>query len=240
MPIADQVQNTAALGQCVRRARKAQGLTLKALGDRAGLGIRFLSEFERGKDTAEVGKVLTALQTLGVKVMLAPDSGSTQDPFGVIPLLGSEPPPAVETGDAGALPSAAPVSVRRSRPAARGDAGRMWDMMVAVGDVRDLMNICGAEPALRQATVFKRALERCFDVLGEAARRVTPQAQARFQRIPWREIITRRNELVMNYERVDHGALYQAAQEGLPELEAELQIALAALDTPVAVKTSEI
>ena len=44
MTIDHHFQNVPSFGQWARRARKAQGLTLRALADRAGLGIRFLSE----------------------------------------------------------------------------------------------------------------------------------------------------------------------------------------------------
>lgn len=229
------VQNAASLGQCARQARKAQGLTLKVLGDRAGLGIRFLSEFERGKDTAELGKVLAALNTLGLKVMLLRDGGPDRNATESIPLAVPEAPPLVQTRDADTAP---PDPVRGSRPAAGGDAARLWDMVMAVDDVEQILRACSAEPGLRHSTLFKRALERCFDVLGEAARRVTPQSQARFQHICWREIISRRNGLVMNYEHVDHARLGRAADEELPILKAELQVVLAGLDTRVAGQAS--
>ena len=238
MTTLEPLQNAVALGQSARRARKAQGLTLKALGDRAGLGIRFLSEFERGKETAELGKSLAALTTLGLKVMLLVDGEPNQDATDSIPLTVPEAPPLVQTRDADTAPPAAPNPVPASRPAAGGDAARLWDMVVAVDDTQQVLQVCGAEPALHQSTVFNRALERCFAVLGEAARRVTPRSQARFQQIPWREIIMRRNGLVMNYEHVDHAALGRAANEELPNLKAELQAALAALDTRAAGQTS--
>jgi hypothetical protein len=37
--------------------------------------MRFLSEFERGKETAEIGKVLKALRTLGLEVIIQPRGG---------------------------------------------------------------------------------------------------------------------------------------------------------------------
>ena len=230
--------NAAALGRWARQARKAQGLTLKALSQRTGLGIRFLSEFERGKDTAELGKALAALAALGLKMVPAPGPDPIPGPVGgnSLPAPGSS--PTAKTPDAITASLTTTVSDRGLRPAAGGDAARLWDMAAAAGEVRELMRICGAEPALHQSTMLKRALERCVDVLGEAARRVTPRSQMRFPDIPWREIIKRRNELVMNYEHVDHETLLRAAQAELPGLEAKLQAALAALDTTVAGHTS--
>lgn len=234
----EHLPNAAALGQWARRARKARGLTLKALSKRTGLGIRFLSEFERGKDTAELGKALAALNALGLKVMLALNPGPVQDSAGGNAMTAPEPSALAETRDA-AAPRATPAPDRGSRPAAGGDAARLWDMLAAAGDARNLMHICGAEPALHQSTVLQRALERCFDVLGEAARRVTPLCQRRFPNIQWRELITRRNSLVLNYEQVDHGALYRVALADLPDLETKLQAALVALHAPVAGRTSD-
>jgi len=71
------VQDTEDLGNLVRRHRKGCGLSLKAAGDLAGLGIRFLSEFERGKETAEIGKILKALEALGLDVIIRPGSYRT-------------------------------------------------------------------------------------------------------------------------------------------------------------------
>lgn len=53
------------LGQFVRDQRKRIGLTQVDLADLAGVSDRFLRELEKGKTTAEVGKVITVLSTLG-------------------------------------------------------------------------------------------------------------------------------------------------------------------------------
>ena len=56
------------LGAAVRQARKAHGLTQ---ADLAGTGPRFISELERGKASAELGKVLDVLAVLGLRLLLA-------------------------------------------------------------------------------------------------------------------------------------------------------------------------
>ena len=53
------------LGEIARAGRKTQGLGLRAAAPRANVGFRFLSEFERGKPTAEVAKVVSAVQAAG-------------------------------------------------------------------------------------------------------------------------------------------------------------------------------
>lgn len=60
------------LGRIVRAARRAQGLRQNQLAGAAGVGVRFLSELERGKSTARVGKALAVLEALGCKVRIEP------------------------------------------------------------------------------------------------------------------------------------------------------------------------
>jgi len=64
------------LGAVLRAQRKAQGLTLEQLSGLSGLGVRFLSELERGKATAELGKTLEAARLLGLDCFLVPRSES--------------------------------------------------------------------------------------------------------------------------------------------------------------------
>jgi transcriptional regulator with XRE-family HTH domain len=65
------------LGAVIRRARKAQGLTLEQLSGLSGLGVRFLSELERGKATAQLGKALDVTRLLGIALLVRFDSDST-------------------------------------------------------------------------------------------------------------------------------------------------------------------
>jgi transcriptional regulator with XRE-family HTH domain len=66
------IRTTEALGRLVRAHRKERGLTLETVSGLGNLSVRFLSEFERGKETAEIGKVLKALRTLGLEVTVRP------------------------------------------------------------------------------------------------------------------------------------------------------------------------
>lgn len=72
------IRTTEDLGQLVRTHRKGKKLTLETVCGLGNLSTRFLSEFERGKETAEIGKVLKALRTLGLDVIVQPRGG--QDP----------------------------------------------------------------------------------------------------------------------------------------------------------------
>lgn len=59
---------TEQIGKLVRDTRKAMGVTQSSLALTSGTGQRFISDLEKGKPTCQLGKVLTVLQTLGIKI----------------------------------------------------------------------------------------------------------------------------------------------------------------------------
>ncbi|SHJ62400.1 Helix-turn-helix domain-containing protein [Malonomonas rubra DSM 5091] len=65
-PNNEPIKDTFEIGRILRKKRKSQGLTLEQVSQHCGLSIRFISEVERGKATAEIGKVLFLLHTVGV------------------------------------------------------------------------------------------------------------------------------------------------------------------------------
>lgn len=66
------VRSAAELGAIARAHRKENNLTLERVSGLGNVSMKFLSEFERGKDTAEIGKVLQALRTMGLEVVIQP------------------------------------------------------------------------------------------------------------------------------------------------------------------------
>ena len=66
------VRSPEVLGRLARDERKRQDLTLDAVYSVTGLTTRFLSEFERGKPNASLGRVMQALQALGLEMLILP------------------------------------------------------------------------------------------------------------------------------------------------------------------------
>lgn len=60
------------IGALIRDTRKNLGVTQKDLALTSGTGLRFIIDLEKGKETCEIGKALTVLHTLGIKVALTP------------------------------------------------------------------------------------------------------------------------------------------------------------------------
>lgn len=53
------------LAEHIRNKRKAFGLTQVELAERAGVGLRFVRELERGKTTVQLEKVNAVLKLFG-------------------------------------------------------------------------------------------------------------------------------------------------------------------------------
>ncbi len=65
-----------AIGQVIRARRKSDRLTQAQAAGLCGVGTRFLSELERGKATAELGKALQVLRGLGIRLAAMPRGGT--------------------------------------------------------------------------------------------------------------------------------------------------------------------
>lgn len=62
------IDNPETLGYYVRAARIAQRLTRDELANATGFSPKFISQVEAGKPTAQIGKVLTLLDELGIEL----------------------------------------------------------------------------------------------------------------------------------------------------------------------------
>lgn len=98
-----------------------------------------------------------------------------------------------------------------------GDDAHLWDMLAFAREVRGMIAGVSYKRFLKDRTLT-RAVERSVELIGEAARRVSPSSQAAHTRIPWRRIIGLRNILAHEYGRVDYEMLYKSAAGDVPEL----------------------
>ena len=70
---------TQQIGRTIRDTRKKLGVTQKDLALTSGTGLRFVIDLERGKETCEIGKALTVMQTLGIRLALTPPGTGTKE-----------------------------------------------------------------------------------------------------------------------------------------------------------------
>jgi HTH-type transcriptional regulator/antitoxin HipB len=65
------IRNSQDIGTLVQSIRKSQRLTQTELAATAGVGVRFIVDLEKGKETCQLGKTLHVLHMLGIH--LQPD-----------------------------------------------------------------------------------------------------------------------------------------------------------------------
>jgi hypothetical protein len=70
------------------------------------------------------------------------------------------------------------------------------------------------------------ALERLFEILGEAASQTTPEIRMRFPEIQWSRAVGMRNEIIHGYATVDLDVVLRTIERDLPALIAQLEAAL--------------
>ncbi len=79
------VSNTAELGHILRDSRRVQSITISDTSDFVSVGKRFISEIERGKQTALLDKTLEYLTQLGLSLHIYPRNVlSLVPPYGAV------------------------------------------------------------------------------------------------------------------------------------------------------------
>ena len=63
------------IGKIIKDTRKQLGVTQKDLALTSGTGLRFIIDLEKGKPTCQIGKALTVMHTLGIKLEFTLPSG---------------------------------------------------------------------------------------------------------------------------------------------------------------------
>lgn len=63
-----EIFKTEDISSVIKKRRKSLNLTQAECAAFCGVGIRFFSELENGKQSLHLGKVLQVLQTLGLKI----------------------------------------------------------------------------------------------------------------------------------------------------------------------------
>ena len=77
-------------------------------------------------------------------------------------------------------------------------------------------------------------MNRKLEIIGEAARRLTPAVRGQFPEIPWNLLTGMRNILIHDYDDVDLDIVWDTVQRDLPPLVIRLAAHLAATPPPAA------
>lgn len=98
-----------------------------------------------------------------------------------------------------------------------GDQARLWDIVRWGERLSQLLDGVSWESYQRN-TEKQIAVERCIEVIGEAARHLSEQFKQSHPDIPWRAIIQQRNVIAHGYFFLEHDRLWHVATVEAPEL----------------------
>lgn len=105
------------------------------------------------------------------------------------------------------------------------DAAYLWDMREAARTTRGL--VAGMDlAAFLEDRRTQLAVERALELVGEAARRVSPSFREAHPGLPWRAIVGLRNVLAHDYGEVDPSRVYAVATRDVPALLSALETLL--------------
>lgn len=97
------------------------------------------------------------------------------------------------------------------------DYAAIWDMTQAIREIQQF-TADFSENTYLETLWIQRVVERNFEILGEACRRISRGFQQEHPEIDWRNTVALRNIIAHRYEYVDHEVLWNIAQNKLPEL----------------------
>ena len=83
---------------------------------------------------------------------------------------------------------------------------------------------------LEDNDTLQLAIERLFEIIGEAANRLPKSLQERYTDIPWADIIGMRNIIIHIYDKINTDEIWKAIKEDLPELKENLVKMLADIE----------
>lgn len=104
----------------------------------------------------------------------------------------------------------------------RDDATGLRDMLDHAREAVELLGDADRE-ALAGNRVMQLALTRLVEILGEAANRVSEEAQRKYADIPWAQLVGMRNRLIHGYDVIDYDLLWDTVTADLPPLIAALE-----------------
>ena len=104
----------------------------------------------------------------------------------------------------------------------RGDAALLWDMLSSAEAILE-MTVGMEFDAFCADRRTRRAVERELEIIGEAARGISPELKAAAGHIPWQKIIRQRHKIAHDYAELQEEILWRVVRQHLPSLVEQLK-----------------
>jgi uncharacterized protein with HEPN domain len=97
------------------------------------------------------------------------------------------------------------------------DESYLLDILIAAKDARDLSAGLSWDE-FKTSRLHQLAISKVFEMIGEAAGKISSETRAAHPEIPWNEIVGMRNRLVHDYLRVDLLKVWDTVQNDITPL----------------------
>ena len=98
----------------------------------------------------------------------------------------------------------------------RSDQKRLDDILGVAEEVAAIVE--RGRDAFDADIALRRALERCLEIIGEAAKALSNDSRHAIADVPWSEIIRLRDLLSHRYHRIEPDQLWVTAERDIPDL----------------------
>lgn len=102
------------------------------------------------------------------------------------------------------------------------DLASVEDMVYSALKVIERTENCSLEDFAEDEILHDSVIRR-FEIIGEAARRISEDFRAKHEGIPWQSAIGPRNILAHEYDRTDSAVVWRTARQNLPSLVDQLR-----------------
>ena len=98
----------------------------------------------------------------------------------------------------------------------RPDDKRLDDILATATEVADIVS--RGKNKFDDDVALRRALERCLEIIGEAAKALGDETRRAIADVPWTEVIRLRDRLSHHYHRVEPDQLWVTAEVDVPQM----------------------
>lgn len=105
------------------------------------------------------------------------------------------------------------------------DEAYIKDILAMIAEIENTVQGLRYEDFMEDRTAY-RAVERNFEIIGEAVKRLSPEFTKIYPEVPWQEIAGFRDILIHDYAAVNVETVWDTLEQDIPKLKTVLQKAI--------------